>query len=279
MTGVRISALPPVINATLADIFPVVQSGVTSKETLAQAFALILSQTILNFAGNPNGLVAGTVYQLLWDTTDMTLWICTTTGNAATAVWTMVTSGGGGLITPPFGGTGVASPPAHTLPVAEGAANFNFLGPLTNGQLLIGSTGLDPVPNTITAGTNVTVSNAAGTITISSSGGAGFTWTDVAGVSHALLSFNGYVSDNAGLVTFTLPATSALGDPIEILCRQGSFTVVLNPGQKIVYGTSTTTVTTGSITTTNPGDCIRMICTVANTEWTIVSSQGTFTVV
>lgn len=43
---------------------------------------------------------------------------------------------------------------------------------LTNGQLPIGSTGADPVPATITAGTNISVVNAAGSITINNTAAA-----------------------------------------------------------------------------------------------------------
>ena len=43
----------------------------------------------------------------------------------------------------------------------------------TNGQLLIGSTGVNPVAATITAGSNITVTNGAGSITIAASGGGG----------------------------------------------------------------------------------------------------------
>lgn len=49
--------------------------------------------TPLSYAGNPNGNVAGTVGpppDLLWDSSDKILYICTTTGNAANAVWTPV---------------------------------------------------------------------------------------------------------------------------------------------------------------------------------------------
>jgi hypothetical protein len=75
--------------------------------------------------------------------------------------------GGGGLILPIDGGTGVSSPTAHTLPVAEGSSNFNFLGPLTNGQLLIGSTGNDPLASAITAGNSIGINNGPGFIGIS----------------------------------------------------------------------------------------------------------------
>jgi hypothetical protein len=43
----------------------------------------------------------------------------------------------------------------------------------TNGQLLIGSTGVAPALATLTAGTNVTITNGAGSITIAATGGGG----------------------------------------------------------------------------------------------------------
>lgn len=66
------------------------------------------------------------------------------------------------------GGTGVASPTAHSLIVAEGAAAMVALGVATNGQLPIGSTGADPVLAALTGTANqITVTNAAGSITLS----------------------------------------------------------------------------------------------------------------
>jgi hypothetical protein len=52
-----------------------------------------------SYAGNPNGNVAGTqatanylVQSLLWDSTDLIFWVCTTTGDASTAVWKPVST-------------------------------------------------------------------------------------------------------------------------------------------------------------------------------------------
>jgi hypothetical protein len=53
------------------------------------------------------------------------------------------------------------------------AGSFGGLGPLTNGQLLIGSTGAAAVPAVLTPGANVTITNAPGAITIASTGGGG----------------------------------------------------------------------------------------------------------
>ena len=188
-----------------------------------------------------------------------------------------------GILVPASGGgTGVASPTAHTIPIAEGSSDFNFIGPLTNGQLPIGSTGADPVAATLTAGTNITITNTAGSITISASGPGGFSWNNVTGTSQAMVSNNGYVANNAGLVTLTLPPTSVFGDEISVLGQgAGGWKIGQNALQNIHLGSSvTTTGTGGSLASTNAFDSIYLICTVANTTWTVEGGpQGNITVV
>lgn len=68
------------------------------------------------------------------------------------------------------GGTGVSTLTDHGLLLGSGAAAITALGEAINGQIPIGSTGADPVLNTITAGTNISVVNAAGSITIDTAG-------------------------------------------------------------------------------------------------------------
>ena len=275
------TSLPTVGTAMMSDIICAVQGyvspsnlGLSVQETLQQVYNLFQANIILFNSGNPNGAVAGTTYQFCWDTLDYILYICTTSGTSSTAVWTIVSSAAG-VVTPANGGTGVSSPTAHTLPVAEGSSNFNFLGPLTNGQLLIGSTGLDPVPATLTAGTNISLVNAAGSITINSTGLAGFSWNVVSGTSQAMLSNNGYIANNAGLVTLSLPISSAVGDEIDIIGKgAGGWLVQCGAGQTIVLGSSTTSAA-GSIASTQAKDSFYMICTVANLEWTIASAPQT----
>lgn len=121
-------------------------------------------------------------------------------------------------VTPAFGGTGVVNPTAHTLPVAEGASNFTFLGPLTNGQLLIGNTGNDPTPNTLTAGSGITITNGAGTITIASTAGAAILAGSARNISTtavttslqcALISTTPTTSNTASLISITYSPTSS----------------------------------------------------------------------
>lgn len=64
------------------------------------------------------------------------------------------------------GGTGVSNPTAHGIMVAEGASPMTPIT-LSSGQILIGSTGVDPVAGAIGSGTGILVGNGAGSITVS----------------------------------------------------------------------------------------------------------------
>jgi hypothetical protein len=92
MSNEMFTQLPTVSSAQLTDIICAVQSDISVQETLSQVSSLMLSNTVLSYAGNPNGNVAGQVYQLCWNTANNLLYVCTTTGSAAIAVWTVVAS-------------------------------------------------------------------------------------------------------------------------------------------------------------------------------------------
>lgn len=174
---------------------------------------------------------------------------------------------------PTAGGTGVASPTAHTLPVAEGSSAFTFLGPLTNGQLLIGDTGADPVPATISAGTGVTITNGAGTITVSSTGG-GQAWSTVTAATLAAAVNNTYVLNHASTAcVVTLPATAALGSKIGLrgLAGSGGWTATANTSQTIQFGNQSSS-SAGSWSSTDAGDCCDLECIVANTTWVLTNA-------
>lgn len=244
MATEKVSQLPPVAAAATTDIIYAIQGGISVQETLQQVLNLGLSNTVLNFAGNPNTFVAGSTYQLLWDTTNNIMWVCTTSGNAAAAVWKPI------------------------------------IGQLTNGQMRIGSTGSVPAAATLTAGSGISIANGAGTITISVTG-AGTTWTDVTGATQTLAVNNGYVADRgAGNVAFTLPTVASIGDTMYIVGRQNGWSVAQGAGQSIVLGTLTSTPGAGgSIASTNAKDCVTLVCTVANLEFTINAVVGIITVV
>jgi hypothetical protein len=151
---------------------------------------------------------------------------------------------------------------------------------MTNGQVLIGSTGATPVPATITGTAGITITNAAGSITISG-GGGGYTWTEVTGVSQAMAANNGYITNNPALVTLTLPATAALGTTISIAGKgAGGWKIAQNAGQEIFFGSSATTIgATGYLQSTQQFDSIELLCITADTQWTVITGpQGAITV-
>ncbi len=75
-----------------------------------------------------------------------------------------------GILPISVGGTGSATPLNNNRIMVSSAGAIVESGPLTNGQVLIGSTGLAPVVASLTAGSGITITNGAGSITIAASG-------------------------------------------------------------------------------------------------------------
>lgn len=151
----------------------------------------------------------------------------------------------------------------------------------TNGQLLIGVTGGNAEPGTLTAGTGISVTNGSGSITVSSTGGIGLSWIDQTSSTVTMAVNTAYVTDNgASLVTYTLPSTAALGSIFGIVgSSTGGWSLEEQSGQSIVFGSDTTTATSGSLSSTNKGDSIFFVCTTVNTVFTLYSAIGNITVV
>lgn len=103
--------------------------------------------------------------------------------NAANLTWHDGTAAGrifyaGGTDVPiADGGTNSSAALNNSRIMVSSAGAIVEAGALTNGQLLIGSTGAAPVVATLTPGTNVTITNAAGSITINAASATGG-WTD-----------------------------------------------------------------------------------------------------
>lgn len=152
---------------------------------------------------------------------------------------------------------------------------------LTDGQLLIGDTSGTPVAATLTAGPGISISNSAGGITIAGTG-SGIGWTEVTGTTQAMVADNGYVANNGTLVVFTLPATAAFGAVINLVGKgAGGWRIDQNASQNIQVGLVSSTVGIGgSVASTNRYDSIELLCTTANTTWTVLGGpQGNLTIV
>lgn len=144
----------------------------------------------------------------------------------------------------------------------------------SDGQVWIGSSTGIPVPSTLTAGTGVSITNAANSITISATG-SGLTWNGIAGTTQLASANNGYIVQNAAQTTITLPATFAIGDTI-IIKGLGAAGWILkaNTGQIIQVGQSATS-SAGTVTSAANFDVIQVSGLVANTTWSMDYSVST----
>lgn len=232
----------------------------------------------------------------------------TFTGVTVTQYYTLVGAASNGItsVAPsatagiPLVSGGSSSNPSYTTAVVAGggtgATTFNIDGvvisnttttgalaalTLTNGQIVIGSTSNPPAAGTITAGSGISVSNGANSITISATGG-GVTWTVVTASTQAMAVNSGYVANYAGQCVMTLPATAAVGSIFSVtgMNTAAGWKIAQNSGQQIFFGTSTTTSGTGgSLASINIYDAVTLVCNVANNSFIVLNSVGNITVV
>lgn len=155
----------------------------------------------------------------------------------------------------------------------------------------INSTGAIPViSGTLNAGTSWLLTSSVTTVgtdpltytqfTINPSTIFSFVWNNVTGTSQSAAVNNGYITNNASLVTVTLPSTASIGNIVRIAgSGAGGWKLAQNASQLVNFGTSvTTTGTGGSLASANRYDAVEVICIVANTTWVVISSQGNLTV-
>lgn len=171
-----------------------------------------------------------------------------------------------------IGGTGLASPTAHGIMVAEGASAMTPIV-LAAGQVLIGTTAGDPSAADLSAGTGISISSTSGSIVINATGG-GLTWSTVTAATLAAAINNAYVLNHASTAcVVTLPATAALGSKIVLrgLAGSGGWVATANTSQTIQFGNQASS-SAGSWASTDPGDCCDLECIVANTTWVLTNA-------
>jgi len=126
---------------------------------------------------------------------------------------------------------------AQPLPVGSGGLGITTT-PI-NGQIPIGN-GTNYTAATLTAGSGISITDGAGSVTIAATGVSAT--TEVTGTSATMVANNDYIANNVGLVTLTLPTTAALGSEIGVFYKgAGGWLVAQNAGQQISIGTSTST--------------------------------------
>ncbi len=107
---------------------------------------------------------------------------------------------------------------------------------------------------------------------------AGTTWTDQTTTPVTMVKNNAYSANNVGLVTLNVPASAAVGDEFTIQGQgAGGWLMRMNTGQIANLGSSPTT-SAGSLASTNRYDAVKIVCTVANTTFNVMTAVGNLTV-
>lgn len=136
----------------------------------------------------------------------------------------------------------------------------------------------------------ITFTSTGGTLSINGTGSntinfevidSGLPWHNVTATSATMVSDNGYQPNNAGLVTLTMPSivSSTFGDTIKVSgFGAGGWLIQCVGGQTIHYGSSST-ISGGSLASTNQYDAIELVCSSTTSQWLVRNSEGNLTVV
>lgn len=230
-----------VTNATLTTALTVNTGTVTLTGNVANTSALTIGAGAVSVSGSNTG-----------DQTDVSGTSATVTGAAQAAITSAVNL--------PW--TGLKPGTAGNVPTFDAAGN----------------------PAVVATGTatHVLTSNGAGAApTFQAAAGGGVTWAEVTGTTQAMATDTRYVANNAGLVTLTLPDTAALGKVVGVTgLGAGGWIIAQNASELIHFGNQvTTTGVGGSLASINRYDSVELVCVVANTEWSVIASQGSLTIV
>lgn len=108
-----------------------------------------------------------------------------------------------------------------------------------------------------------------------------FPWSVITANQTAAVN-NGYFCNKAGTLTLALPASSAVGDVIEVanINTATGTQITQAAGQQIFIGnTNTTSGAGGSLTSSATGDTLKLVCRTANTVWQVISMIGNWSIV
>lgn len=155
----------------LQDLFPTVSTLGTTSEAL---FISITNKNVLNFKGikSLNNLLtvatASNNVTLQVNEANIDLANCDNTTSAFLTTVNL-TSNVTGQLPIANGGTGTSSLGTNNFFYANNVGSLSSLAFGTNGQLIIGSTGIAPIMASLTAGSNIAITNGPGSISIAAS--------------------------------------------------------------------------------------------------------------
>lgn len=194
-------------------------------------------------------------------------------GTGATTLTGVLTGNGTGAVT-------ANAVTQHGVLVAGASNAVASLSVGGNGTILVGSAAANPVFATPSSTTGVAFGGTAGAFTVNIKQG-GFAVTPVAGASQALTSQGTFIANDSAQTTFTLPATSAVGDIINVIgsaLNTGGWKITYGSNQIIWGPAGSSTLTTGNAATGSAAaQTASLMCVVADTTWVIFANSGTIT--
>lgn len=162
-----------------------------------------------------------------------------------------------------------------------GSAGISVPSFATAGAVVLSNDGILVDADASTAGYVLTSNGAAAAPSFQAPAAGGMSWVNVTGTSASMAVGSGYIANNAGLVTLTLPATAAVGSVIAVQGNgAGGWTIAQNASQVIHFNAADSTAGVGgSVASSNRYDVIYLICSVANTDWVYTGGFGNYNVV
>jgi hypothetical protein len=135
------------------------------------------------------------------------------------------------------------------------------------------------LPNTDSTGTQFLVSNGSGTLSWASV--LSSAWVNQTSTSVTMVANTNYLANASTLITFTLPATVAQGVQFAIAgVGIGGWKIAQAASQQINFGdVATTSGTGGSLASSNQFDVVYLVCTIANTQFSVTNTLGNITYV
>lgn len=162
----------------------------------------------------------------------------TDAGDATPAANAITMHGGNNISTSGAGATvtyNVSGTTNHAVQIGNAGGSLTSLAALTNGQIVIGSTGANPIPASMTNGNNITWTGGAGTLR-----------ADVTGTTnHSLLLGNatGSINSLGAATNGQLPIGSTGADPVLATLTAGANVTVTNGAGSITIAANATSQT------------------------------------
>jgi hypothetical protein len=163
------------------------------------------------------------------------------------------------------------------LPVDPINSNINVVSS-TSGAIQFDNGGAGVLEATVRTDNKTIYINSSNELTVNNSG----TFWQTITTNQNLQDGYGYiVVSPAGVLNLTLPATSAVGDTVEIVLDGGAgFIIAQSITQQIFFLNQQTTIgSLGYVESLNAGNYIRIVCTVANAKWRILECAGSINLV